>query len=188
MKSSFVFFAATVCFLLGLGFYHYLLGYRALFNGTSRKPLSYLYDGPGSAAPLSSGFNFITSYHKMIADSFNFRDFGCTKRIKNISGSGTSHEWIAMQDVLKGPFAQNDSRLLSYIIGKNIIRPPSKKPYNLSNPDTDPSMGQSRIVRHALNGLKNGFFVECGALDGELRSNTLFLEKRFGWKVQSGGS
>lgn len=41
-----------------------------------------------------------------------------------------------------------------------------------------------RIVRHALNGLKNGFFVECGALDGEIRSNTLFLEKKLGWKVR----
>ncbi|ODM94532.1 hypothetical protein Ocin01_12152 [Orchesella cincta] len=90
-----------------------------------------------------------------------------------------------MQEVLKGPFSQNDSRLLQYIITNNIIRPPSDKPYNLSNPDIDnPSMGQSRLVLHALNGLKNGFFVECGALDGELRSNTLLLEKRYGWKVK----
>ena len=26
--------------------------------------------------------------------------------------------------------------------------------------------------------------MECGALDGETRSNTLALEKSFGWKVQ----
>lgn len=88
-----------------------------------------------------------------------------------------------MREVLRGPLAQNNTRLLSYINNNNLIRPPSTKPYNLTSPDTDPSMGQSRLVRHALNGLKHGFFVECGALDGELRSNTLFLEKHFGWKV-----
>jgi hypothetical protein len=27
-----------------------------------------------------------------------------------------------------------------------------------------------------------GFFVECGALDGETRSNTLTLERRHGWR------
>jgi hypothetical protein len=27
-----------------------------------------------------------------------------------------------------------------------------------------------------------GFFVECGALDGELRSNTLTLERDHGWR------
>ena len=27
-----------------------------------------------------------------------------------------------------------------------------------------------------------GFFVECGALDGELRSNTLTLERDYGWR------
>ncbi len=28
---------------------------------------------------------------------------------------------------------------------------------------------------------KNGFFIEVGALDGETRSNTLILERKFGW-------
>lgn len=28
----------------------------------------------------------------------------------------------------------------------------------------------------------NGFFIECGALDGEFHSNTLYLERYLGWK------
>ncbi|RXG51209.1 Protein Star, partial [Armadillidium vulgare] len=29
---------------------------------------------------------------------------------------------------------------------------------------------------------RNGFFIECGALDGETRSNSLIFEKRYGWE------
>ena len=28
---------------------------------------------------------------------------------------------------------------------------------------------------------ENGFFVECGALDGEIRSNSLFFERKRNW-------
>lgn len=28
---------------------------------------------------------------------------------------------------------------------------------------------------------RNGFFIECGALDGEIRSNTLYFERYLGW-------
>ena len=28
---------------------------------------------------------------------------------------------------------------------------------------------------------KEGFFVECGALDGETRSNTLYFERHLNW-------
>lgn len=28
---------------------------------------------------------------------------------------------------------------------------------------------------------RNGFFIECGAYDGETRSNTLNLERYYGW-------
>ena len=27
----------------------------------------------------------------------------------------------------------------------------------------------------------NGFFIECGALDGETGSNTLYMERSLGW-------
>ncbi|KAL6430312.1 hypothetical protein ACFW04_007787 [Cataglyphis niger] len=54
--------------------------------------------------------------------------------------------------------------------------------YSLQNPDVkDPSMGQSTVIREIFNDKKNGFFIECGAYDGETRSNTLFLERFNGW-------
>ncbi|XP_029169317.1 uncharacterized protein LOC114939225 [Nylanderia fulva] len=58
----------------------------------------------------------------------------------------------------------------------------SNKSYILQEPDVkDPSMGQSTMIREIFNDKKNGFFIECGAYDGETRSNTLFLEKFNGW-------
>ncbi|XP_018371737.1 PREDICTED: uncharacterized protein LOC108766737 isoform X1 [Trachymyrmex cornetzi] len=57
-----------------------------------------------------------------------------------------------------------------------------KESYVLQEPDVeDPSMGQSAAIREILNDKKNGFFIECGAYDGEIRSNTLFLERFRGW-------
>ncbi|XP_076169653.1 uncharacterized protein LOC143147854 isoform X3 [Ptiloglossa arizonensis] len=54
--------------------------------------------------------------------------------------------------------------------------------YNLENPEIeDQSMGQASVIRKILKDKKNGFFVECGAYDGEMRSNTLVLERKLGW-------
>ncbi len=36
-------------------------------------------------------------------------------------------------------------------------------------------------MTEVLSTQENGFFVECGALDGERSSNTIWLEKRRGW-------
>ncbi|XP_012534778.1 uncharacterized protein LOC105835779 [Monomorium pharaonis] len=58
----------------------------------------------------------------------------------------------------------------------------SKKSYVLQDPSVeDPSMGQSKAIREIFNDKKNGFFIECGAYNGETRSNTLFLERFNGW-------
>ncbi|XP_076065895.1 protein Star-like isoform X2 [Oratosquilla oratoria] len=60
---------------------------------------------------------------------------------------------------------------------------PSKEAYNLSFPDDpNPSMGQAQRIDFILKRKVNGFFIECGALDGEVRSNTLFFERDRGWK------
>ncbi|ODM94854.1 Protein Star [Orchesella cincta] len=77
---------------------------------------------------------------------------------------------------------QNDQRIIQYILSKKLLQPPSEKPYNLEMPDEDPSRGQGQLIRKILNNMTKGFFVECGGLDGETRSNTLFMEMHLGWK------
>ncbi|XP_042870470.1 protein Star-like [Penaeus japonicus] len=77
---------------------------------------------------------------------------------------------------------QDDPRLIQRIKSQYLF-PPSDLPYALKDKaKDDPSMGQSKQIREILGDQKDGFFVECGALDGETRSNTLVFEKRFGWK------
>ena len=85
------------------------------------------------------------------------------------------------------------------IIQSYFLIPPSIEDYALENPwGFDTSMGQAAAVRKILGekvsffcGIlkdidyvfkqRNGFFIECGALDGETRSNTLILEEELDW-------
>lgn len=81
---------------------------------------------------------------------------------------------------LNGPdINASDPRLISKLRQK-FLNPPSKLELELDEPDIDPSMGQSNEIKKLLKGNENRFFVECGALDGETRSNTLYFE-RMGW-------
>jgi len=78
--------------------------------------------------------------------------------------------------------AQDDPCILN-IIRNHFLYPPSKEPLNLENPqDENPSMGQAQSVLTILENKRKGFFVECGALDGEIRSNTLFMEQNLDWE------
>jgi FkbM family methyltransferase len=43
-------------------------------------------------------------------------------------------------------------------------------------------IGQDVFVLDYLNNIKNGYFVEVGALEGIILSNTLLLEKHYEWK------
>ena len=42
--------------------------------------------------------------------------------------------------------------------------------------------GQDRYLLTLLRNKKHGFFIELGACDGILHSNTYYFEKKLGWK------
>ncbi|XP_069949965.1 protein Star-like isoform X2 [Cherax quadricarinatus] len=95
------------------------------------------------------------------------------------------------QDVVEarllGPVAADDPGVIS-ILRNHFLTPPSTKPYNLS---TDPfyikakhygSWGSiHKQIKTLFGSQRGGFFIEAGALDGEMLSNTLWLEQHLGW-------
>jgi len=84
---------------------------------------------------------------------------------------------------LQRVYDEKDVELLSLVQKKFLLNKANDQYYNLENPDPkfDTSMGQAKAVREILNDKRDGFFVECGAFDGETRSNTLNLERELGW-------
>lgn len=85
---------------------------------------------------------------------------------------------------LNGPQVQmDDPRVISRIRTKFLLSPsPQSVPYKLENPVLyDTSMGQAEKILTILGQQRDGFFVECGALDGETRSNTLIFERHLNW-------
>ncbi|XP_066965704.1 protein Star-like [Macrobrachium rosenbergii] len=77
---------------------------------------------------------------------------------------------------------QEDPKLLEYI-RRELLVPPSVHPYNLANPGAVhfSQFNQSRIASAMFNGMRDGFFVEVGAVDGESLSNSMFFERELGW-------
>lgn len=77
---------------------------------------------------------------------------------------------------------QDDPRLVEYI-RRFWIRRPSTRPRKLSSPSTTDfsQYGQSYLVDDLLKRRKNGFFVECGAGNGEDLSDSLFFERERDW-------
>ncbi|XP_060601227.1 protein Star-like isoform X1 [Ruditapes philippinarum] len=87
----------------------------------------------------------------------------------------------AMTKLNEARVRQDDPRLIK-LIRDYYIEPPSKTPYNLTNPEQlEFSNGQTPFVDSRLNYMEGGFYIECGALTGEKGSNTLFLEKVRKW-------
>ena len=73
-------------------------------------------------------------------------------------------------------------------IRRQFLEPPSplNVPYQLTDASsTQSDHSQAGQVTDILNYLKNktsGFFIECGANDGEFVSNTLYMESALKWE------
>jgi len=79
-------------------------------------------------------------------------------------------------------FSAYDQQLLDYI-RRHISEPSPTRPRQLAAPHKrDASQaGQSVFVDKLLSGRRGGFFIECGAGDGEGLSNSLFFERQRNW-------
>lgn len=62
--------------------------------------------------------------------------------------SGANIYGEALREMIRGPLNQSDDRLMD-LISKNYLIPPAAKtlPYELDQPSTDPSKGQSAVVK-----------------------------------------
>jgi len=82
----------------------------------------------------------------------------------------------------KGDAQRHEPRLKEYV-RTHIVSPSGTKP-NLEDSTGKKGvseLGQSMSIDKLLGGRRNGFFVECGAHDGEHLSNTLFFELERDW-------
>ncbi|XP_033214287.1 uncharacterized protein LOC117171264 [Belonocnema kinseyi] len=100
-------------------------------------------------------------YQKVLATWYNFSN---------------SNKWYNRKNV-----SQRNKDLVREV-KENWIIEKHELNYSLQSPEVkDPSMGQAEVIRQIFNYSRNGFFIECGAYDGETRSNTLNLERFYGW-------
>jgi len=78
-------------------------------------------------------------------------------------------------------FSPNDQKVVDYI-RTHISQPSRTRPRRLQSQKKDVSLqGQSAFVDKLLAGRRDGFFIECGAADGEIYSNSLFFELARNW-------
>ncbi|XP_042880873.1 uncharacterized protein LOC122258770 [Penaeus japonicus] len=86
---------------------------------------------------------------------------------------------------LRGPLSADDPQVVSELFTRHLL-PPSTLPYNLTG-SSDQGIRKfswpfiHKYVKHFFREQMLGFFVEAGALNGELLSNTLWLEQRNSW-------
>ena len=95
----------------------------------------------------------------------------------------TSDEMLyALYGVGDRQFTPYDQPLLDYVRAL-VSRPALDRPRQLSGTNTTDTsqVGQSAFVDRLLSGRRDGFFVECGAVDGEVKSNSLFFELKRNW-------
>ncbi|XP_042867252.1 uncharacterized protein LOC122250052 [Penaeus japonicus] len=95
---------------------------------------------------------------------------------------------------LQGPLEFDDPQLLS-LVRRDHLQPPSTLEYDLMRGRTDSEASVynmyivadaafpalAKVIAKMFEGVRGGFFVEAGAMDGEFLSNTLALERDLGW-------
>ncbi|XP_066967092.1 protein Star-like [Macrobrachium rosenbergii] len=89
---------------------------------------------------------------------------------------------VISYDALVGQ-PMDSPKLIDYI-RKEMLQPPSKGPYNLTEPGKRhfSQYEQGQIIENKIyKGKRNGFFLEVGAVDGETFSNSLYFERELGW-------
>lgn len=87
----------------------------------------------------------------------------------------------AMKELIVKNTPADDPKLVE-IIRDYYIQQPSLEPYKLDFPNRlEFSNGQTPFIDSRLNYIEGGFYVECGALNGEKGSNSLFFEKVRKW-------
>ncbi|XP_037074379.1 uncharacterized protein LOC119095626 [Pollicipes pollicipes] len=95
-----------------------------------------------------------------------------------LTSTGVVDRWLA------GPPEADDASLVAEIRNRLVPPTPASVPYGLGYPDLD-YWGQSEQVKYIQALTRNktgGFFIETGAHDGESMSNSLLLERKFGWQ------
>jgi hypothetical protein len=76
---------------------------------------------------------------------------------------------------------ENDPRLIEFVA--SLIKKPNKLEYNLIERKNEyySQNGQDQFIDNYLNNRQNGFFVQVGAHDEEIQSNTIFFELQRNW-------
>ncbi|KAK8376305.1 hypothetical protein O3P69_009742 [Scylla paramamosain] len=94
---------------------------------------------------------------------------------------------VETQESVEEGLSGGDPRAVSHL-RQYWLQAPSTLPYNLSGSSLYLSSTRGdtwSFVHHYVSklfaGERNGFFIEAGALDGQMLSNSLWLEQELGW-------
>ncbi|XP_046638300.1 uncharacterized protein LOC124316413 [Daphnia pulicaria] len=114
-----------------------------------------------------------------ISSEYNLLDLDETDpRLAELAAEKCTIEWMNADRL------QQDHPCVIETIRRRYLHPPADLdvPYNLVAPNkADPSVGQAASILNYLGNQTKGFFIECGALDGEHLSNTLYMERTMQW-------
>ena len=104
--------------------------------------------------------------------------------IKTIGDSSRRHYNTSdeMRNGTGDQFSPDHQQTVDYI-RRHISHPSLTRPRQLVKSDRKDALqhGQSAFVDKLLSRRRDGFFVECGAGDGEVNSNSLFFELQRNW-------